>query len=93
METLIDAKGATSALPVPLRELLRKAPPPKWIRDMIEHFRRTGTYRREDLERLLGDPNRRVEVRSEASLTSLLADLRGRSACKPFIPLLAPAPR
>jgi len=47
---------------------------------MIEHYRRTGTYRSEDLERLLGDPNKRVEVRSEMSLTSLLADLQARSS-------------
>jgi hypothetical protein len=47
---------------------------------MIEHHRRTGTYRPEDLERLLGDPNKRVEVRSEVSLTSFLSDLQGRSS-------------
>jgi len=59
--------------------MLRQAPPPAWVRQMIEHYRRTGTYRPEDLERLLGDPNKRVEVRSEMSLAAFLADFQAES--------------
>ncbi len=40
---------------------------------MIEHRRRTGTYRPEDLRRLLGDPNKSVEVGPESSLSSFLS--------------------
>jgi hypothetical protein len=60
--------------------MLRQAPPPEWVREMIDHYRRTGSYRPEDLERLLGDPNKRVEVRAEVSLTSFLADLQHRTS-------------
>jgi hypothetical protein len=47
---------------------------------MIDYYRRTGAYRREDLERLLGDPNKRVEVRADVSLASFLADLQDHSS-------------
>lgn len=67
-----------SDTPVALRDMLRQAPPPEWVRQMIEHYHRTGAYRPEDLERLLGDPNKPVEVRSEMSLSSLLSNLQGR---------------
>jgi hypothetical protein len=60
-----------------LDELLRNAPLPEWLREMQEHFQQTGTYRPEDLYRLLGDPNRRVEVRSDMTPASLLARLQG----------------
>jgi hypothetical protein len=39
---------------------------------MIEHYRRTGTIRPEVLRRLLGDPTKGVEVRADASLSSLV---------------------
>ncbi len=73
-------KVPTSGESVPLRELLRQAPPPKWLLEMIEYHRRTGAYRPEDLERLLGDPNKRVEVRSDMSVAALLADLQPLSS-------------
>lgn len=76
----MEAKVPTADAPPALRDMLRQLPPPDWVREMIEHHRRTGTYRPEDLERLLGDPNKRVEVRSEVSLTSFLSDLQGRSS-------------
>ena len=50
----------------------QQIPPAEWVRDMIDHYRRTGTYRPEDLRRLLGDPNRAVEVGPNASLSSHL---------------------
>jgi len=37
---------------------------------MVDYYHRTGTYRAEDLRRLLGDPNRSVEVGPIASLSS-----------------------
>lgn len=50
--------------------LLAQAQPAEWVRKMIEHYRRTGTIRPEDLRRLLGDPTKGVEVRPDVSLTS-----------------------
>lgn len=52
---------------------LRKMPPAEWVRQMIDHYRRTGTYRASDLRRLLGDPNRAVEVGPNASLASFFS--------------------
>jgi hypothetical protein len=54
---------------------LRQIPTADWVRDMIDHYRRTGSYRPRDLRRLLGDPSRAVEVGPKASLPSFfLAD-------------------
>jgi hypothetical protein len=55
----------------------QQIPPAEWVRDMIDHYRRTGTYRPEDLRRLLGDPNRAVEVGPNASLSSHLLAVAG----------------
>jgi hypothetical protein len=56
-----------------IRASFEKIPPAEWVVEMIEHRRRTGTYRPEDLRRLLGDPNKSVEVGPETSLSSFLA--------------------
>lgn len=60
-------------------DLLQKAPTPEWVRKMVEHYRRTGTYRAEDLRRLLGDPTKGVEIGPNSSLTSDLAARAKRS--------------
>jgi hypothetical protein len=54
-------------------ELLQQAQPPDWIREMVEHYRRTGKYRPQDLRRLLGDPTEGVEVGPNTSIAALLA--------------------
>ncbi len=51
----------------------RQIPPADWVIAMIDHFRRAGSYRPEDLRRLLGDPNRAVEVGPNPSLSSFLS--------------------
>lgn len=56
-----------------LLDLLQQQPPADWVRAMIEHYRRTGSYRPQDLRRLLGDPTKGVTVGPESSLASLLA--------------------
>jgi hypothetical protein len=56
-----------------LRELLTRTPPPVWLVEMIEHYRRTGTFRPEDLHRLVGDPNRGVRVDPNATVDAILA--------------------
>ena len=35
-------------------------PSPEWVRNMRDHYQRTGTFRSEDLARLLGDQTRGV---------------------------------
>ncbi len=52
---------------------LRQIPPADWVIDMIAYYRRTGTYRPQDLRRLLGDPNRSVTVGPSADLSSRLS--------------------
>jgi hypothetical protein len=59
--------------------MLVQAQPPEWVREMHEHYRRTGTYRPEDLRRLLGDPTKGVEIGPNASLTSYVEG-RGRTS-------------
>lgn len=58
-----------------LRELLERTPPPQWLSDMIDHYRRTGSYRPEDLRRLLGDPTKGVTVGPDLSLEAILASV------------------
>jgi hypothetical protein len=52
---------------------LRQLPPADWVRAMVSHFQRTGSYRPEDLRRLLGNPNTAVEVGPDASLSSFFS--------------------
>jgi hypothetical protein len=35
---------------------------PGWVTEMHEHFQKTGAFRADDLERVLGDPREAVEV-------------------------------
>ena len=44
------------------RERLSNLPEPKWVREMKANYSKTGTYRPEDLRRVLGDPRRSVEM-------------------------------
>ena len=40
-----------------------------WVRKMKDYFAKTGTFRAEDLGRLLGDQTKGVEMGSRESLT------------------------
>lgn len=51
---------------------MRAAPVPDWVVKMQEHFRQTGTYRPEDLRRLLGDRRRTVQVGPNASFATFV---------------------
>lgn len=53
------------------QDFTSQAEPPEWVRKMIEYYWQTGTYRPEDLQRLLGDPTKGVEVGPNVSLASL----------------------
>lgn len=43
-------------------EFVQQTPPPEWVRKMVQDYYKTGTYRPQDLRRLLGDPRKSVEV-------------------------------
>ena len=44
---------------------IEKAPPAEWIREMREHFNRTGTYRTKDIRRVMGDQTESVKFDSD----------------------------
>ena len=47
---------------------------PSWVFEMHQHYRATGTYRSEDVARVLGD--QKAEVKGEAAPTLLAASVR-----------------
>jgi hypothetical protein len=61
------------------QEVLQRAQPAEWARQMIDHHRRTGTYRPQDLRRLLGDQTQGVELGPNSSLATHLSR-SGRSS-------------
>jgi hypothetical protein len=67
-----ETQDETRAIP----EKHRESPPPDWVRQMIEHHRRTGTYRSEDVRRLLGDPTQGIGVGPGSSLASQMGQFR-----------------
>ena len=55
----------------------QQIPPADWVLDMIDHYHRTGSYRPEDLRRLLGDPNKAVEVGPNTSISAYFMSAAG----------------
>jgi hypothetical protein len=51
-----------------------KAQEATWVREMKEHYTKTGTYRPQDLRCLLGDPSKGVEMGSRGSVSRYFAD-------------------
>jgi len=66
------ARDFRSGLDRDLQGRLQSLPPADWVLAMRAHYRRTGAYRASDLRRLLGDPNRAVEVGPKVDLASVL---------------------
>lgn len=56
-----------------VQQLMRPAAPQEWHKEMIAYYQRTGTFRTEDLRRVLGDPTKGVTIISEKSLESFLS--------------------
>ena len=56
-----------------MKDRLGKLPEPEWIRKMREHYTKTGSYRPEDLRRLLGDPTHGVEMSCRPSIPNYFA--------------------
>ena len=55
------------------REMLQSSSPPDWLIRMQKEYAETGKVRPEDLRRLLGEPNRRVESSPQAALNVFVA--------------------
>ncbi|MCX5674835.1 MAG: hypothetical protein NTX87_07490 [Planctomycetota bacterium] len=51
-----------------IKKRLAALPEADWVRRMKEYYAKTGTYRPEDLRRLLGDTNRAVKMSPDRSL-------------------------
>lgn len=66
------------------RELLEKSPPPKWLVDMVNRYRETGSFRPEDLHRLLGDINKGVEISPDATVEGILSQHLNQAGCFPI---------
>ncbi|MFH1732374.1 MAG: hypothetical protein ABIF82_12095 [Planctomycetota bacterium] len=60
--------GGSNAGVAEFERLKREVVEPGWIREMREYFARTGTFRSEDLRRLLGDPAKGVETGARNSV-------------------------
>jgi hypothetical protein len=57
-----------------IQEKLKEMPEADWVTQMKEHFAEKGVYRPTDLRRLLGDPNRRVEMSPDRSIPKYFLD-------------------
>ena len=51
--------------PLTPEEMLHRAVPPEWVLEMHEHYAETGSFRIEDILRVLGDPKEGVDMMSE----------------------------
>jgi hypothetical protein len=56
-----------------LQEQWDRLPEAEWVRKMKEYYTKTGTYRPEDLRRLLGDPTKGVEMGPTQSMANYFA--------------------
>jgi hypothetical protein len=54
---------------LPLSEQLNRLPESELVCRLREQYYRTGTYCIDDLYRILGDPNRIVDVKTEGGFT------------------------
>ncbi len=59
------AKQAIPAATAPVAEKQTSG----WVKEMQLHHQRTGEYRARDLERVLGDPRKSVEVKTSADFS------------------------
>jgi hypothetical protein len=50
-----------------------RSEPPQWVSDMHAHFAKTGQYRPEDIQRVLGDPRSQVGPRDTTDWLALAA--------------------
>lgn len=46
--------------------IMDQAPPAAWVREMNEHYHRTGAYRAKDIRRVMGSQTEGVKIASDA---------------------------
>ena len=56
-----------STKPPSFEQMLHNAHPPEWLLDMHDHYAQTGSFRTEDVVRVLGDPRKGVEMTPDPS--------------------------
>lgn len=72
---MIEARGSTmkqSKTTKSLQEHMESLPVPEKVRRVVDHYNRTGTYRPEELRRVLGSPNQGVSMGSRNDLQQML---------------------
>lgn len=47
-----------------IEKMLQTASPPKWLLEMHDHYAKVGSFRTEDILRVLGDPRKGVDMAS-----------------------------
>lgn len=55
-----------------LQEHMESLPVPEKVRRAIEHYNRTGTFRPEELRRVLGPPNQGISMGSRQGLQRMV---------------------
>ena len=53
-------------------EMTRHVPPPRWVIAMHEHYAKTGEFRPQDLERVLGDRTEGVRMDADEAVRVLM---------------------
>ena len=53
-----------------VEEMLKTASLPKWLQEMHDHYAKVGSFRTEDILRVLGDPRKGVDMASEEKAKS-----------------------
>jgi hypothetical protein len=55
------------------RKSLESSGQQDWHKDMVAHYQRTGSFRPEDLRRVLGDPSKGVQIRPDTTMDSFFS--------------------
>jgi hypothetical protein len=45
---------------------------PEWVKSMTDHYLSTGSFRQQDVRKVLGDPKKGIQVGSDVSLSSMM---------------------
>lgn len=54
-----------------LSEVAQGTSVPDWVKSMTDFYLATGSFRQEDVQKVLGDPKKSIEVGSNISLSSM----------------------
>jgi hypothetical protein len=50
---------------------IEQSQPAEWVREMRDHYRRTGEYRPRDIRRVMGDQTETVKVGTDPTIAAL----------------------